>query len=176
LSASNFFDLQALFGFIQRKKRLSFAAAQIKTSVPNKVMRHVFIIFSAAAVAFSLAACGVAYQQERSEILRSARTETFGPPPPADYRDTGEAFIKRLLKDPESARFEWIGEPRHEAIQPAFASPHATPVWVTPVRVNARNSFGGYTGFEPFALAWKNGKIVAYISGEHGFGNTSVDI
>jgi hypothetical protein len=131
-------------------------------------MRHTFLILSLAA-AFSLAGCGVAYQQQRSEILRSASTESFGPPPPADYRATGEAFIKRLLKDPDSARFEWVSEPRHEAIQPAFASPHAMPVWVTGVRVNAKNSFGGYTGAEPFALAWKNGKIIAYTSSSSGF-------
>jgi len=118
---------------------------------------------------FMLTACGVAYQQERSQVLRSGSTESFGPPPPADYRATGEAFIKRLLKDPESARFEWLGEPRHEAIQPAFASPHAMPVWVTPLHVNAKNSFGGYTGFDLFSLAWRDGRIVAYYSAEHGF-------
>jgi hypothetical protein len=36
------------------------------------------------------------------------------------------------------------------------------PVWITAVRINSKNSFGGYTGSEPFALAWKNGKIVAH--------------
>jgi len=112
--------------------------------------------------------CGVAYEQQRAEVLKTASSESFGPPPPADYRSIGEAFIRRVLKDPESAKFEWVGEPKHEAIQPAFASPHATPVWVTGVRVNAKNSFGGYTGFDPFALAWKNGKIVAYTSTETG--------
>ncbi len=81
--------------------------------------------------AFALSGCGVAYQQQRSEILKTVSSESFGPPPPADYRATGEQFIRHLLKDPDSARFEWVGEPRHEAIQPAIASPHARPVWVT---------------------------------------------
>lgn len=125
-------------------------------------------------VAVGLCGCGVAYEQNRaratstrtrSEILRSASTEAFGPPPPANYRGDGEAFIKRLLKDPENAKFEWVGEPRHDAIQPVFASAHATPVWITDVCVKAKNDFGGFTGFESlFTLAWKNGKIVAYTS------------
>jgi len=118
---------------------------------------------------FALSGCGVAYQQQRSEILRTASAEDFGPPPPEDYRARGEDFIRRRLKDPESARFEWVGEPRHEAIQPALASPHARPVWVTVVRVNAKNSFGGYTGASPFVLAWSHGRIVAYTSTETGY-------
>ncbi len=120
-------------------------------------------------IALLLTGCGVAYQQQRSEILKSASTESFGPPPPADYRATGEQFIRHLLKDPDSAKFEWVGEPQHEAIQPAFASPRATPVWVTTVQVNAKNSFGGYTGAEPFVLAWSHGRIVAYTSTSQGF-------
>jgi len=122
------------------------------------------------AATLTLAGCGVAYQQQRSEILKSASAESFGPPPPADYRSIGEAFFKRLLKDPDSAKFEWVVGPRHEAIQPEFASPHAIPVWVTAVRINSKNSFGGYTGFDPFALAWKNGKIVAYTTENTGGG------
>ena len=78
---------------------------------------------------------GVAHEQNRAEILRSASTEAFGPPPPANYRGVGEGFIKHLLKDPENARFEWVGGPRREAIQPVFASVRATPVWITNVRV-----------------------------------------
>ena len=120
------------------------------------------------ATVLTLSACGIAYQQQRSEILKTASAESFGPPPPANYRSMGEAFFKRVLKDPESAKFDWIGEPRHEAIQPGFGSPHAVPVWVTPVRINARNSFGGYTGFDLFGLAWKDGKIVAYTSESQG--------
>jgi len=129
-------------------------------------------------VAVGLCGCGVAYEQNRaratsmrprSEILRSASTEAIGPPPPANYRGDGEAFIKHLLKDPENARFEWVGGPRREAIQPVFASVRATPVWITNVRVKTKNDFGGFTGFESlFTLAWKNGKIVAYTSSTFG--------
>lgn len=121
-------------------------------------------------VAFSLSGCGVAYQQQRSEILRTASSSDFGPPPPADYRAKGEQFIKHLLKDPGSATFEWVGEPRHEAIQPTFASPKARPVWVTTARVNSKNSFGGYTGATPFVLAWSHGSVVAYLDAEQGEG------
>jgi len=129
-------------------------------------------------VAVGLCGCGVAYEQNRaratsmrprSEILRSASTEAIGPPPPANYRGVGEAFIKHLLKDPENARFEWVGGPRREAIQPVFASVRATPVWITNVRVKTKNDFGGFTGFESlYTLAWKNGKIVAYTSSIFG--------
>jgi hypothetical protein len=129
-------------------------------------------------VAVGLCGCGVAHEQNRaratsmrprSEILRSASTEAIGPPPPANYRGVGEAFIRHLLKDPENARFEWVGGPRREAIQPVFASVRATPVWITNVRVKTKNDFGGFTGFESlYTLAWKNGKIVAYTSSTFG--------
>jgi hypothetical protein len=134
------------------------------------MMRTAFLF-----VAVGLCGCmqprirGVAHEQNRSEILRSASTEAFGPPPPANYRGDGEAFIKHLLKDPENARFEWVGGPRREAIQPVFASVRATPVWITNVRVKRKNDFGGFTGFESlYTLAWKNGKIVAYTSNTFG--------
>src|SRR5947208_7108504 len=99
-------------------------------------------------VAVGLCGCGVAYEQNRSEILRSASTEAFGPPPPTNYRGDGEAFIKRRLKDPENARLEWVGEPRREAIQPVFASAHATPVWITNDRCKAKHEFGDFTCIE----------------------------
>ena len=130
----------------------------------KRIMKITYPAFALACLALTLTACGVAYQQQRSDILKTASAGSFGPPPPENYRSIGEAFYKRKLKDPDSAKFEWVGSPRHEAIQAGFGSPHAVPVWVTPLRINAKNSFGGYTGFDVFGLAWKNGKIVAYTS------------
>jgi hypothetical protein len=112
----------------------------------------------------ALSGCGVAYEQERSGILKTASIQSFGPPPPDNYREVGADLIRKQLKDPDSAKFEWVGEPKKDAIQPAFASPHAIPVWLTEVGVNAKNSFGGYTGSQLWMLAWQNGKIIAFAS------------
>jgi len=112
-------------------------------------------------IALALSSCGIAYQQERTAILTNASTQNFGPPPPANYREVGADLIKRQLKDPLSAQIEW-GTTEKDAIQMGFGSPHAVPVWITRVAVNAKNSFGGYTGATEWQLAWKNGQIVAF--------------
>ncbi len=33
---------------------------------------------------------------------------------------------------------------------------------IAQVDVNAKNSFGGYTGSEPYLFAWKDGRMYAY--------------
>jgi hypothetical protein len=69
-------------------------------------------------------------------------------------------FVLARLKDPESARFEFAPQKR-DAIPKGFASPTPILVWTSTVRVNAKNSFGGYAGFHTYHFAWQNGRIVA---------------
>lgn len=119
-----------------------------------------FVFLAIIATAFSVSGCGIAYQNERDEILKNTTLNDFGTPPPDNWKDIAKAFISNQLKDPESGRFEF-GVPNKDAIQQDFGSPHAMPVWTTTITVNAKNSFGGYTGSQPWSLAWKNGKIIA---------------
>jgi hypothetical protein len=77
--------------------------------------------------------------------------------PDSELRDLTEAekkqlgpFLAATLKDPESAKFTWTKVPRQ---MPATFSYCAM--------VNAKNSYGGYIGMQPFiaAIQTKNNKI-----------------
>lgn len=110
----------------------------------------------------AISGCGVAYNVNRNSLLKSATESDYGPPPPPNHQDLEAQAIRARLKDPESARFEFgVGEIRRDAIQSGFASPTPILVWRTVVQVNAKNSYGGYTGFQPWHFAWSNGRIIA---------------
>jgi hypothetical protein len=116
-----------------------------------------------------LTGCGTVYESRRVELLKTAKVEDYGPKPPADYQEKEKAFVLSLLKDPESARFKIIGEPVPQIIQSAFASPRPLLVWQHFLNVNAKNSFGGYTGYQPYIFSWRDGEIVAYLTSDSGF-------
>lgn len=122
-------------------------------------MKHLRLAFIVIAIA-ALSGCGIASASKRNRILKTATAADFGPPPPANHQAVEMALIRERLKDPDSAKFQF-GQVMREAIQPKLASPDAVPVWVSGWKVNAKNSYGGYNGFEPWAVAWKNGRPYA---------------
>ena len=62
-----------------------------------------------------------------------------------------------------------FAEPFTSIIPSGFASPKPLLIWVGEVHVNAKNGFGGYTGFQTYQFAWRDGKIVAHFTQENGF-------
>jgi hypothetical protein len=62
--------------------------------------------------------------------------------------------IARGLKDPQSAQFRWLPFPESNEELISYCG-----------MVNAKNSYGGYTGFKPFlaGILMKNGKIVGAV-------------
>lgn len=111
-----------------------------------------------------LSGCGTVYQSRRNTLLDTATPEDYGPPPPANHQELEKNIVLKQLKDPESAKFEEWSEPRRDIIPEGFASPVPILVWITSVNVNAKNSYGGYVGFQPYLFAWKNGKLYALCS------------
>ncbi len=72
-----------------------------------------------------------------------------------------EAFFNRYLKDPDSALIEWgtveTGWLREAPIyggQLRFG-------YILDANVNAKNSFGGYTGYKPYRFLFFNGSLVS---------------
>ncbi len=120
-----------------------------------------FVIMILVAVAIMTSGCGMAFNAKRSELLKTAKPSDYGPPPPTNYCEIQQQFILSGLKDPQSAQFQCGNKPVTEIIPDGFASPNPTLLWITSAQVNARNSFGGYTGFKPYILAWKDGKVFA---------------
>lgn len=101
----------------------------------------------------AVSACAPSLQE-----LQSADT---GPPP---ERAAGIAMIEEAirgsLKDPDSARFEWPNGFAHGWYQVPFGQRYIG--WITCGTVNAKNSYGGYTGRTAAIGVISNGAVIAY--------------
>jgi hypothetical protein len=82
-------------------------------------------------------------------------------PAPADYQATIKTFMERVLKDPESARYDF----RKTPVQGFSGNPREYG-WVTCVGINAKNSFGGYTGVQQYFFLIRYDSIVRTIAGD----------
>jgi hypothetical protein len=90
--------------------------------------------------------------------------------PPTDHKSQIKNYFSKVLKDPESARYGEFTEPRKGYARVegrALISPDGG-AWLptnvfgyeVSVQVNAKNSYGAYTGFERYLFLFRNGKIV----------------
>lgn len=71
-----------------------------------------------------------------------------------------EIFLSKRLKDSYSAQYEW-GNVYKSWIRHAPAHGGGLVFgYILDVKVNAKNSFGGYVGFKPYRFVYKNGDIV----------------
>jgi hypothetical protein len=76
---------------------------------------------------------------------------------PENYQELIKAYMTKTLKDPESARYAEFSTPRKEH---AIANKRAIYGYSSCVLVNAKNSYGGYTGNQQFWFFFQNGQIV----------------
>jgi hypothetical protein len=132
-------------------------------------MKTILCILTAVAL---LCGCGTIEQSMAHKLAKTARLEDYGPPPPTNHVELEEYFVRAGLKDPDSAQIRFTNSvPAPSIIPSGFASPTPRLIWQTFFEVNAKNSYGGYTGFSPYLFAWRDGKMVAYISPGQGFWN-----
>src|SRR5690349_7663897 len=85
----------------------------------------------------------------------------IGPKPPnaeAKARAFAMAIVKPSLKDPESARVESISSAHFGTCKNVFGPSRQG--WYVALTINARNSFGGYAGAEPYYVWFENGRPV----------------
>jgi hypothetical protein len=120
-----------------------------------------FIVIVVLVTFVLVSGCGLAYNAKRNELLKTAKISDYGPPPPANHCDVEKQLLASVLKDPLSAQYQWGNNEVRDIIQEGMASPNAVLVWITSAQINAKNGFGGYTGFKPYLFAWRNGKIYA---------------
>ncbi len=90
---------------------------------------------------------------------------------PVDYHDYGpqpqiqaselESYIGTSLKDEKSARYKF-GDPARAYCNHGLLSGGKVvwTGWVVPFQVNAKNSFGGYVGFENRYARYSNGELL----------------
>jgi len=122
--------------------------------------RHVILIVITVFLAHFLLGCGIAHNVMRSQMLETATEADYGSPPPANHQELERQIILDSLKDPDSAKFEF-GSVTRDVIPSGFFNPKPILVWKTYVRVNTKNSYGGYTGFNRWYFAWRDGQVIA---------------
>lgn len=86
----------------------------------------------------------------------------------ADYgspiaQDQAEARVKEyfegILKDPESAKYKFAPVEKSHIVSSAWEGRQLYAGYVMTVKVNAKNSYGGYTGNEDYVFLFHNGVL-----------------
>lgn len=82
-----------------------------------------------------------------------------GSPPPPGWRAALESALRATLRDPDSGVFRFA-EPEKVGTKAGDGAPFEF-LWKVYYEVNARNGFGGYTGFQSGAVYFKDGKWIS---------------
>jgi hypothetical protein len=78
---------------------------------------------------------------------------------PIAWRELITRWLETELLDAASARIEWLGEPKPIAIKGRDGQPFYG--YVVDFKVNSRNKFGMYTGFQTRRVYIRNGEVAA---------------
>lgn len=86
-------------------------------------------------------------------------------PPPADQKVVVAAVLRHRLKDFDSAKIEYPTRPR-PAVFANTAFNNGGAGWEICPLVNAKNSFGAYTGYRPVFIFWNSGQVLDFNADE----------
>ncbi len=84
-------------------------------------------------------------------------------PRPSDKEAELRAFFQTTLKDPESARYRFLPVKQYWCQEDRYMGGKRYIGWLVPVGVNAKNSYGGYTGEQLYGFMYKDDKLVKMI-------------
>jgi hypothetical protein len=107
---------------------------------------------------FSLTGCMQDYY--RPDTSQLADSDYGSPIAQADAEAAATSFLSTRLKDADSAKF--MCQPVEQGVE-RDALIYGGNTWagyVLHCGVNAKNSFGAYTGFEPFTFVFHDGSLV----------------
>lgn len=117
--------------------------------------RYLMNRFFFAVVVSALAGCATPPTQQE---ISSA---DYGPEP-SNYQAVIKDYMASALKDPESARYEFY----RKTTEKGFSGNPRTYGWVTCFNVNAKNSYGGYTGMQKYFVLIRHNVVVTALSGD----------
>ena len=92
----------------------------------------------------------------------------YGAPPTKAIRKPIARYFGEVLKDPGAAKYRF-GTPRKAYAHRSGVPEVAFQGWGIPVEVNARNTFGGYGGFEMFFALVRDGELRSVVSKDDGY-------
>lgn len=78
----------------------------------------------------------------------------------SEAESTAQAWLKTTLKDPSSAEIDWGSVGPGWARDGALTGGALTFGYKLDAQINARNSFGGRTGYKPYVFMFRNGSLV----------------
>jgi len=79
--------------------------------------------------------------------------------PPTNYEFDIKNLMATQLKDPESAKYDF-GYPKKGYSQDGWAAGGAVHFgYIVPVKINAKNSYGGYTGYKQYQYLYSEGMV-----------------
>lgn len=116
-----------------------------------------------------LAGCGVQYRSDAEDFLRSQPPEAWGEPPAKAARLlVEEQWLAARLKDPYSAKLGFSEIVERGTVSKTMLDPTVVPIWYSYVTVNAKNSYGGYTGAKTYTFMYQGKRLYAVDSPEEG--------
>ncbi|HEX8679788.1 MAG TPA: hypothetical protein VF683_07500 [Chthoniobacterales bacterium] len=77
---------------------------------------------------------------------------------PLGYQAIVTRWLETKLADPASAVIDWETEPKAGEYKTQKGERHVG--YVVDIRVNARNTFGAYTGKQRYRVVIKNGEVI----------------
>lgn len=114
----------------------------------------------------SMALFGCATELQRKDMEADAWTSTLPDANadygsyPSDYQEIIKKYLTRNLKDPESARYSEYTKPRKEHAVENVNKKQAIYGYSVCVLINAKNSYGGYTGNHQYWFLIKNSQVI----------------
>lgn len=92
------------------------------------------------------------------------KTADYGPTP-TNAQAVIQSYFAQILKDPESVRYTGWTEPTKGYVRgPMYKGYPLTYGWLVGVNVNAKNSYGGYTGFKKYTFLMRGDLIAEQIA------------
>ena len=153
-------------GRLSIKRPVSTSAFPDREAVPNLASRlmtqflaKLLRVSIAALLVMAASGCGTAFRSSADEFQRTQPASAWGKAPPSNHRDAERQFALRRLKDPESARFE-NGVVERWLSPVSQTDPQVVPTWRSVLLVNAKNSFGGYTGPQAWQFFCYDGELI----------------
>jgi len=107
----------------------------------------------------SLSPVGSGFYKPTEEEKASADYGPF----PENYQELVKQYMQTQLKDPESARYRFEMKP-YKGNTSAKSKEKVVYCWKVATYINAKNSYGGYTGEKLDFFEVRNGRVIGYLS------------
>ncbi len=116
-------------------------------------MKKVFLVF--AIMAATIISTGCAPKPPSQTAITNANYGTL----PDDYQQQVKKHMSAVLKDPESARYTFETPFKGYSQDGSMSSTNGGVIYgyILGVQVNAKNSYGGYTGNQLYVFMFSNG-------------------